>query len=102
MPPGQWGGLWLLQEVANRRLSVDTLVLSGEAGQSETIEAMRLGALAFVVKDKASAELADQVRGALAQGAAARSVFAAPQLPTPPPPPYPPLPVPPHPHTHRS
>jgi DNA-binding response OmpR family regulator len=82
MPPGQWGGLWLLQELANRGLSVDTLVLSGGAGQSETIEAMRLGA-DFVVKDKASSELADQVFGALARGAAARSIFAAAQLPTP-------------------
>jgi len=83
MPPGQWGGLWLLQELNNRGLSVDTLVLSGEAGQSETIEAMRLGALDFVVKDNASSELADQVCRVLAQGAETRSIFAAAQLPTP-------------------
>jgi DNA-binding response OmpR family regulator len=83
MPPGRWGGLWLLRELSDRGLLVDTLVLSGQAGQSETIEAMRLGARDFVVKDNASSELADRVREALVQGAEDRSIYAAAQLPTP-------------------
>src|SRR3954467_13752707 len=41
MPPDDWGGLWLLRELSERGLAIDTLVLSGEGGQSETIEAMR-------------------------------------------------------------
>ncbi len=83
MPPGGWGGLWLLRELSRRGLTVDTLVLSGEAGQFETIEALRLGAHDFVVKDNASSELGDRVRGALNFGANARADFAARQLPTP-------------------
>lgn len=83
MPPGDWGGLWLLRELTRRGLRVDTLVLSGEAGQSETIEALRLGAHDFVVKDDASSELAERVGDALALGAKSRAEFAAGQLPTP-------------------
>ena len=83
MPPGRWGGLWLLRELSDRGLLVNTLVLSGEAGQAETIEAMRLGARDFVVKDSAFSELADRVREALTLGAEDRSLYAASQLPTP-------------------
>jgi DNA-binding response OmpR family regulator len=83
MPPGDWGGLWVLRELSQRGLLVDTLVLSGEAGQSETIEAIRLGAHDFVVKDKASVELADRVRETLVAAAKARSDFAASRLPAP-------------------
>jgi DNA-binding response OmpR family regulator len=83
MPPGDWGGLWVLRELSERGLLVDTLVLSGEAGQAETIAAIRLGAHDFVVKDNASAELADRVRETLVAAAKARSDFAASRLPAP-------------------
>ena len=83
MPPGEWGGLWLLRKLSAHGIMVDTLVLSGEAGQAETIEAIRLGARDFLVKDNAASELADRVREALAQGLEARSMYAASQLPTP-------------------
>lgn len=61
MPPGQWGGLWLLERLAERPGRQPALVLSGEAGQRETIQALRLGAVDFVVKDLAQVELADRV-----------------------------------------
>jgi DNA-binding response OmpR family regulator len=61
MPPGQWGGLWLLERLSERPGRQPALVLSGEAGQRETIQALRLGAVDFVVKDLAQAELAGRV-----------------------------------------
>lgn len=76
MPPEPWGGLWLLRELRSLGLKCDALVLSGEAGQKETIEAMRLGAHDFVVKDNAAAELAGRVSGALADAENSRSVYA--------------------------
>src|ERR1044071_7072964 len=44
MPPGDWGGLWLLEQLASRGVVVPAIVLSGEGSQIETIKAMRLGA----------------------------------------------------------
>lgn len=83
MPPDRWGGLWLLRQLTDRQLLVDTLVLSGEAGQPETIEAMRLGARDFVVKHNAQRELADRVSATLAAGRQDRSAYAASQFPGP-------------------
>jgi len=80
MPPGQWAAWWLLQELANRGLSVDTLVLSGEPAVRDD-RAMRW-VHRLVVKDKASSGSRPSLRG-LAQGAEARSIFGAAQLPTP-------------------
>lgn len=76
MPPERWGGLWLLRELRSLGLKCDALVLSGEAGQVETIEAMRLGARDFVIKDNAATELADHVSEALAAGEKSRAVYA--------------------------
>jgi DNA-binding response OmpR family regulator len=62
MPPGQWGGLWLLEELKNADLSIPTLILSGEGTQTETIKALRLGANDYVAKEKIEDELLDQVK----------------------------------------
>jgi DNA-binding response OmpR family regulator len=83
MPPGEWGGLWLLRALAQQRIDVATVVLSGEAGQQETIDALRLGARDFVVKDAAGAELADRIQTALDDGARDRLGYAVDHLPAP-------------------
>jgi CheY-like chemotaxis protein len=82
MPPSEWGGLWLLEQLAEHQITATTLVLSGEAGQTETIQAMRLGA-EFVVKHDAQVELGDRVRKALADAAGLRWKFATTDLPSP-------------------
>lgn len=61
MPPGEWGGLWLLEQLKSRRHGPVAIVLSGEGTQQETIEAMRLGAVDYVRKVAATAELADRL-----------------------------------------
>lgn len=83
MPPTEWGGLWLLEKLAEHEIMANTIVLSGEAGQSETIRAIRLGAMDFVVKDNAGEELHDRVSAALTEAARLRWEFAATDLPTP-------------------
>jgi CheY-like chemotaxis protein len=83
MPPDRWGGLWLLDQIKRHGLGVDTIVLSGEAGQRETIEAMRLGAADFVVKDSAQDELPACIEETLARAAEARTTFARTRLPAP-------------------
>ncbi|MFC0030114.1 response regulator [Micromonospora chaiyaphumensis] len=83
MPPAEWGGLWLLEKLAEHQITANAIVLSGEAGQAETIKAMRLGAFDFVVKDNAQAELCDRVKEALGEAARLRWQFAATDLPSP-------------------
>jgi DNA-binding response OmpR family regulator len=83
MPPGTWGGLWLLQTLAQHGLKSDAVVLSGEAGQAETIEALRLGARDFVVKEHAATELAARVDEALGHAARLRLDYAVDELPAP-------------------
>jgi len=57
MPPGDWGGLWVLTQLRERGLSVPVIVMSGEGGQKQTIEALRLGARDWVDKGAANSEL---------------------------------------------
>jgi DNA-binding response OmpR family regulator len=83
MPPEPWGGLWLLHELQSLGLKCDALVLSGQAGQKETIDALRLGALDFVVKDDAATELADRVGKALADAESSRAVYAEQEIVSP-------------------
>src|SRR4051812_2893689 len=52
MPPGDWGGLWLLERLAELPDAPPALVVSGEGTQRETIQAMRLGAADYVNKDE--------------------------------------------------
>ncbi|HWC22741.1 MAG TPA: response regulator [Flexivirga sp.] len=60
MPPNDWGGLWVLAQMRDLGLTVPVIVLSGEGGQRQTIEAMRLGAGDWVDKGHAAAELVDR------------------------------------------
>jgi DNA-binding response OmpR family regulator len=61
MPPGRWGGLWLIRKLREDGYLIPILVLSGAAGQTQTIEALRLSADDFVIKDHAQQELSDRV-----------------------------------------
>lgn len=83
MPPGRWGGLWLIRKLREGGFRLPILVLSGEAGQAETIEALRLNADDFVIKDRAQEEFKDRVSGLLAQSNSRTRELAVQLLPTP-------------------
>lgn len=57
MPPDVWGGLWLLEQIANQDMRIPVVVLSGEGSQEQTIQALRLGAYDYVIKDRIQSEL---------------------------------------------
>ena len=57
MPPGDWGGLWLLTKLKERQLYLVTIIVSGEGTQEETIKALRLGANDYIMKDNIDDEL---------------------------------------------
>ena len=58
MPPNEWGGLWLLEQLQQHQIEIPTLVLSGEGQQRQTIQAMRFGAKDWISKSRAHSELA--------------------------------------------
>lgn len=62
MPPGEWGGLWLLEKLKLEGIDIPAIVLSGEGSQTETILAIRLGAIDYVKKDKITEELLPRVQ----------------------------------------
>lgn len=67
MPPDRWGGLWLLEQVKVLNLPVPpVLVVSAEGTQLETIEALRLGATDYVLKERVQLELADRIKASVA------------------------------------
>jgi DNA-binding response OmpR family regulator len=66
MPPGRWGGIWLLEQLRLRPSSPPVVIISGEGSQLETIQAMRLGAVDYVTKENIDKELLKQVQAALA------------------------------------
>lgn len=61
MPPGTWGGLWLLEEMRRLEVLVPAIVVSGEGTQTETIKALRLGAVDYVTKDRVQDELSQRI-----------------------------------------
>ncbi|NWE18216.1 response regulator [Pseudomonas sp. P7548] len=65
MPPGRWGGLWLLEQLKEIKNRIISIVVSGEGTQTETIKALRLGATDYVTKDKITLELPLQIIAAL-------------------------------------
>lgn len=69
MPPGEWGGLWLIQALAREELPPPVVVLSGRGTLSEAIEATRSGARDYVLKERAARELEAIARATLAQEA---------------------------------
>jgi len=83
MPPGGSGGLWLLRQLAEQGIGTPTVVLSGQEGQDDTIEARRIGAADYVVKHKAADELLDIVIEVLAGAAESHWQIATTRLPAP-------------------
>ncbi|WP_329281880.1 response regulator [Streptomyces sp. NBC_01451] len=83
MPPEEWGGLWLLEQLANAQNHIPVLVLSGEGGKPQVIKAMRLGAADWVDKDSAAEQLHPACTKLLTEANAAALQNAAEQLPTP-------------------
>lgn len=61
MPPGQWGGLAVLEWIASSGNRTPVLVLSGEGGQKQTIQAMRMGAVDWLSKDEAASICVESV-----------------------------------------
>jgi len=70
MPPGQWGGLWLLEQMKAASIKSPVIIVSGEGSQTETIKALRLGASDYVVKTQMSSELRERVENVVASAAA--------------------------------
>lgn len=67
MPPDKWGGLWLLSQIQRLRIAIPSLVMSGEGSQHETIQALRLGAADYVLKEQAKEELLERCNQILHQ-----------------------------------
>ncbi|MFD3402168.1 response regulator transcription factor [Kribbella sp. NPDC058693] len=57
MPPDDWGGLWVMEQLRQAGLKVPVVVLSGEGGKQQTIQAMRLGAKEWIDKEDAFTDL---------------------------------------------
>jgi CheY-like chemotaxis protein len=83
MPPDDAGGLWLLRRLGEHGIGTPTVVLSGQEGQDDTIEAQRLGAMDYVVKYKAAEELLEIVTEVLTDAAVAHWQRATTRLPAP-------------------
>lgn len=83
MPPGDWGGLWLLAEFRDLGVRVPVIALSGEGGQRQTIEAMRMGAHDWVDKGAAGVELLERCSELLDKVRGESIAAAATSLPSP-------------------
>jgi CheY-like chemotaxis protein len=62
MPPGKWGGLWLLEQLKSVPDAPAVVIVSGEGAQPETIQALRLGAVDYITKDRLHDELVNQMK----------------------------------------
>lgn len=71
MPPGDWGGLWLLEHLQAIETRPPVIVLSGQGSQAETIQALRLGATDYVDKTNVAAELLERAQRAVADASEA-------------------------------
>lgn len=67
MPPGKWGGLWLLGELNKQEEKRHVIIVSGEGTQAETIQALRLGANDYITKEELIEELAERLKTALVE-----------------------------------
>ncbi|MCH6161581.1 response regulator [Streptomyces marispadix] len=83
MPPAEWGGLWLLRQLKHGGWRIPSLVLSGEGSKQQVIEALRLDADDWIVKDAAGEELLERCLSTIADHLRQSLEFAAAQLPTP-------------------
>ena len=61
MPPGEWGGLWLLEQFNRKEIHLPVIIMSGEGSQAETIKALRLGADDYITKENVEDELLERV-----------------------------------------
>jgi DNA-binding response OmpR family regulator len=75
MPPGKWGGLWVLEAVSTLDKNTPIIVVSGEGSQRETIKAIRLGAVDYITKEGIEEELLPRVQEVLKREAALRLVI---------------------------
>jgi CheY-like chemotaxis protein len=82
MPPGEWGGLWLLRAMQTAGWAIPAVALSGEGSKRQVIEAQRLGALSWVDKDQAGEELLGQCVTILNSSHAQALDLAIARLPT--------------------
>ncbi|MFI8807314.1 response regulator [Micromonospora chalcea] len=83
MPPEEWGGLWLLEELRVAGLGIPTISLSGEGAKQQVIQAIRLGAADWINKDAASEELLDRCCQVLGERFANALDLASVRLPLP-------------------
>ncbi|MFD7411632.1 PleD family two-component system response regulator [Kitasatospora purpeofusca] len=83
MPPDEWGGVWLLQQLQASGSRTPTLVLSGEGAKQQVIQAMRLGATDWIDKADTDKELLDRTITILAQHHQQALSAGSEQLPTP-------------------
>ncbi|GIH73482.1 hypothetical protein Mth01_57350 [Sphaerimonospora thailandensis] len=83
MPPDEWGGLWLLQQLQSNGYRLPSLVLSGEGSKQQVIEALRLGTADWIVKDQAGEELLPRCGKLLTDRLAESLDYACGYLPTP-------------------
>ena len=83
MPPGKWGGLWFLEELAKLDLRVPVIVISGEGTQTETIKALRLGAKDYVLKENLEKELPERIDVVVAEMTKERDANLLNEFPTP-------------------
>lgn len=66
MPPGTWGGIWLIEKVRKTlKNKTPILVLSGEGSQTETIKSLRNGADDYILKTNIDKELINQINNLL-------------------------------------
>lgn len=83
MPPDEWGGLWLLQELQNGGWAVPAIALSGEGAKPQVIQALRLGAKDWIDKEHAEEELLGRCTTVLTDARDQALDLAAMRLPTP-------------------
>lgn len=83
MPPGDWGGVWLLRQMRERGWTVPVIVLTGEGYGSHTKEVIRLGPAAWIEKESAVDELATSSFDLIRRSHAEAVDAAASTLPSP-------------------
>ena len=74
MPPGKWGGLWVLEAVSRLDKKTPFMVVSGEGSQRETIKALRLGAVDYITKEGIEEDLLPRVQELLERESALKLV----------------------------
>lgn len=57
MPPGEWGGIWLVRKIALHHPEVPVVIMSERGSIRQAVEAVKLGAKEYVEKADAATEL---------------------------------------------